>query len=35
MIGGVANVMLLQEEYVKPNFGEIGDLILLSKPLGT
>ena len=35
MIGGVANVMLLKDEYVKPNFGEAGDLILLTKPLGT
>lgn len=35
MIGGVANVMLLKDEYVKPNFGEVGDLILLTKPLGT
>lgn len=35
MIGGVANVMVLEDEYVKPNFGEPGDLILLTKPLGT
>jgi hypothetical protein len=35
MIGGVANVMVLENEYVKPNFGEPGDLILLTKPLGT
>lgn len=35
MIGGVANVMLLKDEYVKPNYGEVGDLILLTKPLGT
>jgi selenide, water dikinase len=35
MIGGVANVMLLKNEYVKPNFGQPGDLILLTKPLGT
>jgi selenide,water dikinase len=35
MIGGVANVMVLKDEYVKPNLGEPGDLILLTKPLGT
>lgn len=35
MIGGVANVMVLKNEYVKPNYGEPGDLILLTKPLGT
>jgi selenide,water dikinase len=35
MIGGVANVMLLKDEYVRPNYGEPGDLILLTKPLGT
>lgn len=35
MIGGVANVMVLKDEYIKPNLGEPGDLILLTKPLGT
>lgn len=35
MIGGVANVMVQEEEYVKPNYGEPSDLILLTKPLGT
>jgi hypothetical protein len=35
MIGGVANVMLLKHEYTKPNLGEPGDVILLTKPLGT
>jgi selenide, water dikinase len=35
MIGGVANVMVLKNEYVRPNNGQPGDLILLTKPLGT
>ena len=35
MIGGVANVMLLRNEYVRPNHGMPGDLLLLTKPLGT
>lgn len=35
MIGGVANVTLQKNEYVRPNYGEAGDLILLTKPLGT
>lgn len=35
MIGGVANVTLQKNEYVRPNHGEAGDLILLTKPLGT
>jgi selenide,water dikinase len=35
MIGGVANVMVLKNEYVRPNFGEPGDAIILTKPLGT
>ena len=35
MIGGVANTMLLKDQYIRPNYGEPGDLILLTKPLGT
>lgn len=35
MIGGIANVMLLKNEYVRPNYGQPGDLLLLTKPLGT
>lgn len=35
MIGGVANTMVLKDEYIRPNFGQAGDLILLTKPLGT
>jgi len=35
MIGGVANVMVLKDEYVRPNFGQPGDVIILTKPLGT
>jgi selenide, water dikinase len=35
MIGGVANVVCLQNEFVKPNYGQPGDVLILTKPLGT
>lgn len=35
MIGGVANVMCQQSEYSRPNLGKPGDVIVLTKPLGT
>ena len=35
MIGGVANVMCLKDEYIRPNLGKPGDVIVLTKPLGT
>lgn len=35
IIGGVANVMCKDDEYIKPNNGKDGDILILSKPLGT
>jgi len=35
MIGGVANVMCNKNEYIRPNNGQPGDLLVLTKPLGT
>lgn len=35
IIGGVANVMCRDDEYIKPNNGKDGDVLILSKPLGT
>ena len=35
MIGGVANVMCQKDEYIRPNLGNPGDVIVLTKPLGT
>lgn len=35
MIGGVANVMCHQSEYIRPNHGRAGDKLVLTKPLGT
>lgn len=35
MIGGVANVMCHQSEFTRPNHGEPGDKLVLTKPLGT
>jgi len=35
IIGGVANVVCHKDEYIRPNKGQAGDLILLTKPLGT
>lgn len=35
IIGGVANVVCNEDEYIRPNYGEAGDVIVLTKPLGT
>lgn len=35
IIGGVANVMCNESEFIRPNNGRDGDLIVLTKPLGT
>ena len=35
IIGGVANVVCRDDEFIKPNYGEVGDQIVLTKPLGT
>ena len=35
IIGGVANVMCQSNEYTKLNYGQPGDVLVLSKPLGT
>ena len=35
IIGGVANVMCNESEFIRPNNGIDGDLIVLTKPLGT
>lgn len=35
IIGGVANVMCDEDEYVHVNQAEIGDILVLTKPLGT
>jgi len=35
IIGGVANVVCREDEYIKPNYGKEGDVIILTKPLGT
>mmetsp|Transcript_22582 Transcript_22582/g.27919 ORF Transcript_22582/g.27919 Transcript_22582/m.27919 type:complete len:100 (-) Transcript_22582:823-1122(-) len=35
MIGGVANVMCNKSEFIKPNHGRVGDVLVLTKPLGT
>ena len=35
MIGGVANVVCREDEYIRPNQGRAGDLLVLTKPLGT
>ena len=35
IIGGVANVVCNESEYIRPNFGKAGDVIVLTKPLGT
>lgn len=34
-IGGVANVVCKEGEYSSPNYGVVGDKIILTKPLGT
>ena len=35
VIGGVANVVCHESEYMKVNRGEPGDKLILTKPLGT
>lgn len=35
IIGGVANVMCQESEFIRPNNGQVGDLLVLTKPLGT
>ena len=35
IIGGVANVVCNENEYIKVNEGEPGDVLVLTKPLGT
>ena len=35
IIGGVANVMCNENEFIRPNHGKVGDVIVLTKPLGT
>jgi selenide, water dikinase len=35
VIGGVANVIVREDEIIMPNGGKEGDVILLTKPLGT
>ena len=35
IIGGVANVVLKESEFTRPNYGQPGDLLILTKPLGT
>lgn len=35
IIGGVANVVCDENEYIKVNQGQPGDLLVLTKPLGT
>jgi selenide,water dikinase len=35
IIGGVANVVCRDDEYIMPNHGKAGDILVLTKPLGT
>lgn len=35
IIGGVANVTCQETEFTRPNFGQPGDILILTKPLGT
>lgn len=35
IIGGVANTMCHESEYVRPNLGEPDDILILTKPIGT
>lgn len=35
IIGGVANVVCEENEYIKVNQGQPGDVLVLTKPLGT
>merc|ERR1711902_177366 len=35
IIGGVAKSMCMKTDYIEPYNGEIGDVLVLTKPLGT
>ena len=35
IIGGVANVMCNENEFLRPNHGQPGDKLVLTKPIGT
>jgi selenide,water dikinase len=35
IIGGVANVICHESEYVRVNYGKPGDILVLTKPIGT
>jgi selenide,water dikinase len=35
IIGGVANVVCHDDDYMKVNQGRVGDVIVLTKPIGT
>lgn len=35
IIGGVANTMCTNDEIRRPNYGEAGNVIILTKPIGT
>jgi len=35
IIGGMANILVKGDEYRRPNFGKAGDVLVLTKPLGT
>jgi len=35
IIGGMANILVKADEYRRPNFGQPGDIIVLTKPIGT
>jgi selenide,water dikinase len=35
IIGGMANILVKGDEYRRPNFGQAGDVLVLTKPLGT
>ena len=35
IIGVVTNLVCNENEYIKPNYGEAGDVLVLTKPLGT
>lgn len=35
IIGGVANVVCNENEFIRPNYGQPGDVLILTKPIGT
>jgi len=35
IIGGVANVVCSEQDFIRPNYGQPGDVLILTKPLGT